>query len=153
MSIFESLEGVDATLFKVGRLTKVVEESSDEKDFQNTPLNDIVEAETTQEFLNKDILSDEDLDQLSDWEDFHQNTSSGSYERERIDTNDVSQSKSHLHRRSRASAAASTTAHAKQKLIQILQGDISILCQRWGLDKIPTVLVIFRKNPKLCMAY
>lgn len=68
-SIFELLEGVDAILSKVGRLTEAVEESSDEEDFQNTPLNDFVEAKTTQEFLNKDIFLDEDLDQLFDWED------------------------------------------------------------------------------------
>ena len=74
-SIFEPLEGVDAILSKVGRLTEAVEESSDGEDFQNTPLNDFVEAETTQEFLNEDILSDEDSDQLSDWEDLNQNTS------------------------------------------------------------------------------
>lgn len=59
-----------------------------------------------------------------------------------MNTNDASQSKLHLHRRNRASAAASTTAHAKQKLIQILQGEISILRQCWGLDRILTVLVI-----------
>ena len=55
-SIVEPLEGVDAVLSEACRLAEAVEEPSDEEDFQNTPLNDFVEAETTQEFLNEDTL-------------------------------------------------------------------------------------------------
>lgn len=66
MSIFELLKEVDTILFKVGRLTEIIEESNNKKDFQNIPLNNFVKAKTTQEFLNKDIFLDKNLNQLFD---------------------------------------------------------------------------------------
>lgn len=59
-----------------------------------------------------------------------------------MDIKDANQSKPHLYQKNCAFAATSTTAYAKQKLIQILQKEISILYQRWRLDKILTVLII-----------
>ena len=54
-SILEPLEGADAVLFEAGQLAEREQESSDENNFHSTPLNDFVEAETTQGFLNEPI--------------------------------------------------------------------------------------------------
>lgn len=153
------MEGANAVLSKAERLIEGKQGSSDKDNFQGTPFNDYVEAKITQEFLNKDFFSDKDSDQHFDWEDIHQDTSSfleynsfKSYEREHIDIDDASQPKSYQ-KSYPSTANASITAHAKQKLIQILQDNISIPHQCWGLDKILTFLVIYQNNPKLHTAY
>lgn len=48
---------------------------------------------------------------------------------------------------------ASTTTYATQKLIQMLQGDISILRNQWSLDRILIILVIHWKDLILYMTY
>lgn len=66
LSIIQPLEGADTLLSEAGRLAKAVIKSSDKDDFYNTLLNDFVEAKTTWKFLDKEFLSDKDLDQNSD---------------------------------------------------------------------------------------
>ncbi len=93
-------EGADALLSEASWLAEADAESSDEEERSpNAFPNDFVGAEITWEFLDKDLLSDEDLDQYSDWEDIPQNTSpspgydsSKSYERECMD-NDINRPK------------------------------------------------------------
>lgn len=63
-SIIVPSEGADALLSEAGRLAEADAESSDEEERSpNAFPNDFVEAETTREFLEEDLLSNEDLDQ------------------------------------------------------------------------------------------
>lgn len=107
LSIIQPLEVADALLSEAGRLAEAVVESSDKDNFYNILLNDFVEAKTNREFLDKEFLLDKDLDQNSDLEDIHQNTSLfpeeydsfKSHERESMNINDInaSQLKSYQH--------------------------------------------------------
>lgn len=110
--------------------------------------------------MDKDLLSDDNSDQDSDWEDFLQNINSfakdscleSNDEEDHIDI-DNHQPTTRQRQSIRASAAISSTTHAKQKLVRILRGDIYIPRQRWELDKILKTLVIHRKDPQLRTAY
>ena len=45
------------------------------------------------------------------------------------------------------------TSKAKEKLIRILAGDVTIPKQRWSLRRILATLVYHRKDPRLCSAF
>lgn len=101
LSIIVLLEKANTLLFKAGWLAETDVESNDEEEcFSNAFPNDFVETKTTWGLLDKDLLSDKDLDPYSDRKDIPQNTSSSprydsfeSYERECMD-NDTNPSNS-----------------------------------------------------------
>lgn len=119
-------------LSEAGQLAEVDAESSNKKKRSpNTFLNDFVEVKTTGEFLDEEFLSIENLDQYSDWEDIPQISSlslvyesSESNKTECMD-NDTNWPKPYP-RWSICISSIPATVSVKQKLIQILQGDIFI---------------------------
>lgn len=154
--LIEPSEGADALLFEACQLA----EASDVEDFQSVLPNDFAKVEKNRVFLDKNLFSDDNSDQDSDWENFLQNTNSfakdsclkSNDEEDHMDIDNY-QPTIRQCRSIWVPAAISSTIHAKQKLVQILRGDICIPRQRWGLDKILKTLVIHQKDPQLRTSY
>lgn len=116
---------------------KLINNNSNKKEFEIASFEDFVEAEGNNDFINKNLFSDNDSDQDSDWEDINQNltiyqeqdVSSDINNKEPMDI-DENQPRSGKCRNLQVIATISTIEYVRIKPLKILKHDLCIPSQQ-----------------------
>lgn len=123
-----------------------LEEIEEEGQFDIDEEESVGEAAANRAFLDKNLESDWDSDSDSE--------SVNNPEADQPESHDSLSSKgSKASTRLKSLVATSSTSYAREKLIRILNGDILIPKQRWGMDRILASLTYHRKDKRLRLFY
>ncbi len=105
----------------------------------------VAEAENNQLFLDQDLDSDDESDDESD-------------EKSDDESDDESSASSKASEQNQGPVkvdmiATCRTIYAREKLVRILNGEVVVPKQRWGIDRILTTLTYHRKDKRLSSSY